>query len=93
MEQQTKDYVRYLLGRFKEVYAENLVLKTMFQSANVPGIAKQWELMFLEILNKPETKQAMDEKFNSYFEYILSQLDNNEKIAELMNTPTKGLPQ
>jgi len=22
MEQQTKDYVRYLLGRFKEVYAE-----------------------------------------------------------------------
>ncbi len=92
MEDSTKEYVRYLLIRLKELYGENEALKSLFRTSPTQGLRQHWESALARVLQDPEARQALDAKFDPHIEKIMKAFEDEEAISTLLRTPTKGLP-
>ena len=92
MEEQTKEYIRYLLAKIKSLYGENLALKTLNRQSPFPQIREQWETVLDELMADPNSKRELDAKFDPHFEQILQSLSDSEAFSVLLRLPTKGLP-
>jgi hypothetical protein len=92
MEDATRDYIRSLLQRIKVLYGENSALKALLQTIPLQSLRDTWERAFHEILELPSTQKELDAKFDEHIEKIMRSLEDQEAIAALLRTPTKGLP-
>ena len=92
MERQTREYVRALLSLIKTLYAENYALRAMNEASPLSEIRDTWEQSLKEVLEMPETRQEIDNRFDGPIERILELLEDEEAIGALLRTPTKGLP-
>ena len=92
MEEHAKEYVRFILNHVKELWAENEAMKSIFRAHRDPQTRAEWESYLKALLERPDLKQKMDDKFDPHIEKILKALDDQEAVLALLRTPTKGLP-
>jgi hypothetical protein len=92
MEAQTKEYVRALLNLVKELYAKFYGLQTLIHISSDQNLRINWESDLAQLLLEPEPKKELDAKFDPQIEQILRILEDQEGVAALLRTPTKGLP-
>jgi len=92
MEESAKEYIRLLLNHIKELYCENEALKALFRTSPMPSLREQWKSALTLLMQAPEHRQVIDAKFDPHIEKIMRALDDQEAVASLLRTPTKGLP-
>jgi hypothetical protein len=88
-------FVRYVAGLIDiicKLSLENRVLKEMIRNAGtVPVPPEQLDRVLQITLRQPEADIKRKE-FAARRESVLHSLDRDEKIQELLKSPTKGLP-
>lgn len=92
MEPETKEYIRYLLELVKGLYGKVYCLQALIQACNDSEMKAKWESRLAELMEMPEPKAALDDKFDSHIAQILKTLEDREAFALLLRSPTKGLP-
>ena len=92
MEVLTKEYVRFMLNHIKELWAENAALKAIFKAHRDLQTRAEWESHLKSLMENPQLKKEIDDKFDPHIEKIMKALDDQEGVAALLRTPTKGLP-
>ncbi len=84
-------YVAALINRICELSIENALLKKMLRSAHILEVRKNWERHLEIALASPEANQKRAD-FARRSDEVIRSLDRDEKIEELLKSPTKGLP-
>lgn len=92
MESSTKEYVRFILNHIKQLWAENEALKTSIKSHRDPQTRLELQSVVQQLLDNPDLKKEMDDKFDPHIAKIMKALDDQEAFSALLRTPTKGLP-
>jgi hypothetical protein len=92
MEPETREYIRYLLNLAKSLHGKIAALETLIRIWGSPDLSSNLDSYLSQMLEAPEPRQALDEKFDEHIAQILKSIENREALAALLRTPTKGLP-
>jgi hypothetical protein len=76
----------------KSLHGKIAALETLIRIWGSPDLSSNLDSYLSQMLEAPEPRQALDEKFDEHIAQILKSIENREALAALLRTPTKGLP-
>ncbi len=87
-----KDLILRILGRYEQIYAENVVLKLMLSTCSDSRVSTTWEETLNQLLSDQTARTTLHANFDELRAQVEAAIDEEAALQLLLKMPTTGKP-